>query len=97
MATVRRSRAEWGALVRKFKLSGQTARTFAASHDLVENTLRWWCAELRGEGGAVDFVDVVVDEPARVDPFIVIVSGHQVIVPRNFDALELRRLVAALC
>jgi hypothetical protein len=99
MARVRRSRVEWRALVRAFRQSGETAATFAVSHDLGANTLRWWCTQLRDEEGAgpVDFVDFVVDEPLRVDPFVVIVAGHQVIVPRGFDTVELRRLVDALC
>jgi hypothetical protein len=100
MSMVRRSAAEWAAIVREWDRTGEDATTFAAKRGLVVATLRWWRTELkaRDRGGAVRFVDVIAEEEPPSQPLVVVVAaGHRVVVPRGFDAAEVRRLVDALC
>jgi transposase-like protein len=107
MAMVRRSREQWAEIVSSFSGSKLSAEAFAKSRGVNVATLRWWRRELGRERGAtvggVAFVDVVVAEEetgrAPAEPFVVVVSGsgHRVVVPRNFDDDDVRRLVRALC
>jgi hypothetical protein len=39
----------WKSRVTAWKASGQTAEVFAASHDFMAGTLRWWASRLRRE------------------------------------------------
>lgn len=100
MSMVRRPCAEWAKLVQEWDRSGEDAATFAAKRGLAVATLRWWRSELkaRERGSAVRFVDVVAEDEPPAQPLVVVVgAGHRVVVPRGFDAAELRRLVDALC
>jgi hypothetical protein len=94
----KRTRAEWSRLIEEARASDLTQKAFAQQRGLSPTTLSWWASRLRREAreqSALVAVDVVEDAPAgafRVE------LAHQrtVIVPATFDAIALRRLIAAL-
>ena len=56
----------------------------------------WWRWRLEAAEEPA-FLDVIVAEPVTVPDLVVEVGALRVRVPWGFDAVELRRLVAALC
>jgi hypothetical protein len=101
-SVVRRCEAEWALVVVEWRRSGKTKRAFAAERGINANTLGWWCVEVarrERERAGARFAEVVMTEPSASPPLVVEVVGRgvNVHVPSGFDALELRRLVGALC
>lgn len=103
-ARAKRSAAEWRQIVAECRASGMARTRFAQERGLRPATLAWWVAhfnrEARGAGRGKGFVEVqVAEEPGRDEAFRIEVAGtrHVVVVPRGFDAAEVRRLVQALC
>ena len=98
----KRTRAEWTALVEESKASGLTQKAFAEARGISPTTLSWWASRLRREAqAALVAVDVVEDAPAatpacRAEFRVELAGGRTVVVPSAFDAVALRRLVAAL-
>ena len=89
-------------VVVEWRRSAKTKRAFAAERGINANTLGWWCVEVaRRERERVwpRFAEAVIAEPTPSPPLVVEVVGPgvNVHVPSGFDALELRRLVGALC
>lgn len=69
MTRVRRSRAEWAALVGRWRRSGLTAAEFAERYDFSAHSLRWWSWKLASEGEqAVEFVPIEVEEAVSEGP-----------------------------
>ncbi len=95
MVPARRTAAEWHELVSDWKGSGLTAREYAAWRGLNARTLSWWKWKLGTDGGR-GFLEVVLPEK-DVPDLVVEVGDVCVRVPAGFDAVELRRLVDALC
>ena len=59
-AAVRRTRAQWQAIMSRFERSGQGRREFCEAEGLVLGTFSWWCRELgrSGPGGSALFVEL---------------------------------------
>jgi hypothetical protein len=84
-------------LVSEWRASGLTAQEYATSRGVNARTLSWWKWKLRTRHEQT-FLEVVVTAPAPPPPDLVVEFGElRVRVPSGFDALELRRLVSALC
>jgi hypothetical protein len=96
----KRTRAEWSKLIEEAQASELTQKAFAQQRGLSPTTLSWWASRLRREArekSALVAVDVVGDVSAGDAAFRVELAHHRtVIVPATFDAIALRRLVAAL-
>jgi hypothetical protein len=63
------------------------------------STLQWWQRRLRAEAvhNGKRFVEVVVTpQPSRSPLTVVVGNGRRVIVPAEFDAEHLRRVIAAV-
>lgn len=100
MARQRRSRAEWTKLVAEAQASGLTQCGFAEARGLSAQTLSWWVSRLRRENrrdAKLVAVDVVEDAAAEFQAIRVELRGDRtLVVPANFDATALRRLVVSL-
>ena len=102
MAAAARTTAEWRQVVVAWRASGRPATAFAREIGVNARTLRWWAWRLgsvAARPAPVAFAEVVVAEPAQVPApdFVVELEGARVRVSPGFDAVELRRLLAALC
>ena len=93
----RRTREEWRRLVAQWRGCGEPRATFARRVGVNANTLGWWAWKLGAEESETSFLDVVVEEPVAAPDFQLDIDGVRVLVPLGFDAVELRRLVDALC
>lgn len=86
-------------LLSAWRRSGLPRTRFAAENGVSPTTFCRWINESSSAPlSALVPVEVVPDPPTSA-PFFVEVSGrgHRVEVPRGFDAVELRRLLEALC
>jgi len=100
----KRSRAEWKELVAAWRASGLSQQEFAKEKGLASTTLSWWACRLRREGGdpapslvPVEVVREDAAEPVGAAPLRVELSrGRTIVVPPDFDAPTLRRLVTTL-
>ncbi|MDE0488923.1 MAG: IS66 family insertion sequence element accessory protein TnpB [Chloroflexota bacterium] len=70
-AVVRRSRAEWQAILSRFERSGQGRREFCEAEGLVLGTFSWWRTQLGRSGaggtaaGGALFVELADGRPAE--------------------------------
>lgn len=100
----RRSQTEWFELVRQWASSGLPRRTFATKHALDPLQLsQWkWRASQEGELAAAArpaWVEVVASRaPVQAAPTFVVEleGGVRIVVPADFDAAGLQRLLAVL-
>ncbi len=98
----RRSQEEWFALVREWVSSGLPRRTFATRHGLDPLQLsqwKWRASQARELAVAARpaWVELVTTEsPIRVAPSFVVEldGGVRIVVPPDFDAAGLQRLLA---
>lgn len=67
-SVVRRTRAEWQAIVSRFERSGQSGREFCEAEGLTPGTFAWWRRELgrSGANGAALFVELPEGRPAAL-------------------------------
>ena len=106
----RRSQAEVARLVGEFELSGLGRKEFAAAHGLSVHTLDAWRRRVARSGVAEKIVpvEIVEDRAAgRRQDFeaasrlggqirVVLPQGIRIEIEPDFDAAQLRRLIAAL-
>jgi len=97
-----RSAREKQQVVDAWRRSGLPKTRFARENALPPTSLSKWIAAAEEAAlPATRFVPVHVVEPsvAPAGPLVIQVAGtgHRVEVPAGFDAVELRRLVDALC
>jgi len=100
----KRSRAQWTALVAEWEAGSLTKQEFAKAKGIAPTTLSWWACRLRREARAASPalvpVEVVRDDATETTPpaplRVELAGGRVIVVPAEFDAPTLRRLVAAL-
>jgi hypothetical protein len=104
----RQSRAEAGRLVAEFAQSGLGRKEFSAAHGLSVHTLDAWRRRIAGSREEMVPIEIVKVRAARQgsmraasigrsEPFrVVLEAGLRIEVEPGFDAVELRRLIAAL-
>lgn len=95
----RRTAEEWRDIVAAWLASGEGCKEFAAQRGVKATTLAWWKWKLGAEPAPqpLAFSSVEVVDMAEPPDFVVELDALRVRVPVGFDAMELRRLVAALC
>ena len=103
----RRSATEWGEIVEAWLASGCSRAEYARRVGVNATTLGWWRWKLgvpaerpTASPSLPAFADVVVvrDRVAdEVPDFVIEVQDLRVRVAPGFDAVELRRLLAAVC
>ena len=106
-----KTQTRWSGLVREWKQSGKTLREFAEGKPIKPSTLRWWSTRLRqlkseskeseSTRPAVRMVAVrttrTLPSPEAMPAYLFVeVGGARIGVRDGFDAVLLRRLVAAL-
>jgi len=96
----RRSAEQWRALVSAWQRSGLSAAEFGRKHGVNGQRLAWWRWKLAAEPATPMLVPVEVapTEPAaQVAAAVDLhVAGKVLVVPPDFDADALRRLLALL-
>jgi transcriptional regulator with XRE-family HTH domain len=98
----RGTRAKWAARVRQWRSSGLTASEFAQKVGINAATLRWWSSRLKtrpsDEGGVVSPLTFVEMAGAvGRDPIeVVLGSGIRLLIPVDFDAAAVGRLLDVL-
>ena len=98
MTSERRSRAQWKILVRKWKSSGETAKSFAAAHDLNPASLYWWSRELKRQARAAPaaFVPIEVAQLESAPTLMLQVAEVCVHIPIGADIAYVTSLLSAL-
>ena len=107
MAATQKTEARWRALVREQESSGRSVQEFARERGLSAASLYWWRSHLRGRGrvgvgeprlAAVTLLHTEPSSRASTGSSfeIVLRNGRRLVVPRDFDAVALRALVAEL-
>ena len=107
--TKRRPRADWEALVERWRSSGLSQVAFAERHGLVLGSFRWWIQRLREAGGTprvARFVAVDVEpggmlakaSEAATDRVagVVRVAGGEFLIRHDADPRWVADLLAAL-
>ena len=99
MTSERRSRAQWKRIVRQWKSSGQSAKAFAAEHELNPSTLYWWSRHLKREAlvdKPVSFVPVEITQVASSAVITLELSATRMHVPVGADIAYVTSLLSAL-
>jgi len=98
MSRRRRTPEERQEAVQAWRRSGMSQLAFAKVAGFSKESLRRWIREFpRRDADAVDVEFVEVARVTAAPLVVVLPSGLRVEVAQGFDAVEVRRLVAALC